>query len=131
MNSLSKRVYQRIVGQFRCQSQHGSEQFVGSNRQVPDTPAGRVGALICYDIRFPEAARVLALKGADIIALPTNWPEGAESAKEMVGRLVGRVRGQQEDDVTVVVLRRLAQPRVSPRSQAGRRQSKLTNRSIV
>lgn len=32
----------------------------------------RVGMLICYDWRFPEAARVLALHGADLIAHPSN-----------------------------------------------------------
>lgn len=37
-----------------------------------------VGMLICYDVGFPEASRVLALKGADLIILPTNWPPGAE-----------------------------------------------------
>ncbi len=38
----------------------------------------RIGMLICYDAAFPEAARSLALLGADLIALPTNWPPGAE-----------------------------------------------------
>lgn len=38
----------------------------------------RVGVLICYDLRFPEAARICALDGADIVALPTNWPVGVE-----------------------------------------------------
>jgi predicted amidohydrolase len=38
----------------------------------------RVGMNICYDAAFPEAARSLALLGADLIALPTNWPPGAE-----------------------------------------------------
>jgi len=38
----------------------------------------RVGMNICYDSAFPEAARSLALLGADLIALPTNWPPGAE-----------------------------------------------------
>ena len=32
----------------------------------------RVGLLICFDWRFPEAARVLALDGADVIAHPSN-----------------------------------------------------------
>ncbi|MCS6807906.1 MAG: nitrilase-related carbon-nitrogen hydrolase [Bacteroidota bacterium] len=32
----------------------------------------RVGTMICYDWRFPESARVLALKGADVIACPSN-----------------------------------------------------------
>ena len=31
-----------------------------------------VGPMICYDWRFPEAARVLMLKGADVIACPAN-----------------------------------------------------------
>ncbi|MCA9081837.1 MAG: carbon-nitrogen hydrolase family protein, partial [Planctomycetaceae bacterium] len=42
----------------------------------------RIGMLICYDIGFPEAARSLALMGADLIVLPTNWPPGAESMAE-------------------------------------------------
>ena len=44
--------------------------------EVFDTPVGRIGILICYDAVFPECPRVLALKGSDILALPTNFPEG-------------------------------------------------------
>ncbi|MGA8427242.1 MAG: nitrilase-related carbon-nitrogen hydrolase [Candidatus Dormiibacterota bacterium] len=40
---------------------------------VFELPFGRVGMLICYDLWFPEAARVLSLAGADIICVPTNW----------------------------------------------------------
>jgi predicted amidohydrolase len=32
----------------------------------------RIGAMICYDWRFPEAARTLGLKGADLIVCPSN-----------------------------------------------------------
>ncbi|MFV0444489.1 MAG: carbon-nitrogen hydrolase family protein [Planctomycetaceae bacterium] len=39
----------------------------------------RIGLNICYDSSFPEAARCLAILGADLIVLPTNWPPGAES----------------------------------------------------
>jgi 5-aminopentanamidase len=42
------------------------------------TQALRVGMNICYDGSFPEAARVMALQGADLILLPTNWPPGSE-----------------------------------------------------
>ncbi len=45
----------------------------------------RVGMLICYDGGFPEAARCLALDGADLIVLPTNWPPGAEYLAEYAG----------------------------------------------
>ena len=61
--------------------------FLGVDRFAtpgPDAPsvveAGglRIGVLICYDLRFPEAARMCALDGADLIALPTNWPVGVD-----------------------------------------------------
>ncbi len=38
------------------------------------TRFGRIGLGVCYDIEFPEFTRGLALSGADLIALPTNWP---------------------------------------------------------
>lgn len=44
---------------------------------VFDLPFGRVGINICYDISFPESARVLKLLGAELIALITNWPTAA------------------------------------------------------
>lgn len=39
-----------------------------------DTPVGRVGMLLCYDKIFPEAARTLALDGAETIASLSAWP---------------------------------------------------------
>jgi predicted amidohydrolase len=54
--------------------------------RVFDSPVGRVGIMICYDQRFPEVARCLALSEAEIIALPTNWPRGAESAPDFILR---------------------------------------------
>jgi predicted amidohydrolase len=49
---------------------------------VHETPFARVGLNICYDGGFPESSRVMALLGADLIALPTNWPPGAEEFAE-------------------------------------------------
>src|SRR5689334_884584 len=45
--------------------------------QVFELPFGKVGVNICYDISFPEPARVLKLLGAELIALITNWPTAA------------------------------------------------------
>ena len=42
----------------------------------------RIGMNICYDGGFPESGRCLALLGADLIVLPTNWPPGAEAAAD-------------------------------------------------
>src|SRR5215210_1182432 len=39
-----------------------------------DTPVGRLGMLLCYDKVFPEAARTLALDGAETIASLSAWP---------------------------------------------------------
>lgn len=41
---------------------------------VLDTPIGRLGVAICYDIEFPEVPRRFALAGATVLALPVNWP---------------------------------------------------------
>jgi predicted amidohydrolase len=41
---------------------------------VVETAIGRVGVAICYDLSFPELARGIALRGADLIAVPTNNP---------------------------------------------------------
>ena len=43
----------------------------GPGLPVFETPYGRIGCLICYERSFPEAWRVLALHGAEIIFLPT------------------------------------------------------------
>jgi N-carbamoylputrescine amidase len=45
----------------------------GGELVVVDLPFGRIGMLICFDLWFPEAARALALAGAELIAVPTNW----------------------------------------------------------
>lgn len=40
---------------------------LGSRSPVFDTPIGRIGMMVCYDIFFPEIARLLTLKGADLL----------------------------------------------------------------
>jgi predicted amidohydrolase len=46
--------------------------------QVVATGHGRIGLAVCYDIEFPELTRGLALQGAELIAVPTNWPRDPE-----------------------------------------------------
>jgi len=49
---------------------------------VHDVDGLRIGMNICYDGGFVEPARCMALLGADLIVLPTNWPPGAEICAE-------------------------------------------------
>lgn len=72
-----------IVGRYR--KVHlpflGVDRFTTPGTEVPgvyNVEGIKVGMLICYDTTFPEVVRILALKGADIIILPTNWPQGAD-----------------------------------------------------
>lgn len=58
---------------------HWTEKFVsGKKFKVIKTSFGKIGLLICYDSSFQESGRVLALKGAEIIAvihaIPSNFP---------------------------------------------------------
>lgn len=45
----------------------------GDALAVIDTAIGKIGLLACQDVRFPEAAGVLAIRRADLIAVPTRW----------------------------------------------------------
>ncbi|MDT0305931.1 carbon-nitrogen hydrolase family protein [Streptomyces sp. DSM 44917] len=46
----------------------------GDGFRAFDTPAGRIGMMICYDKAFPESARALALDGAEIGVCVSAWP---------------------------------------------------------
>ena len=76
--------------------------------QIYSTPIGNIGLHICYDCNFPESARVMALLGADILALPTNWPEG----RDKVAKYVVNPRAY-ENKVHLVVANRVGTERGS------------------
>jgi 5-aminopentanamidase len=64
--------------------------FEPGNEKPPivDTPLGKIGVLICYDLEFPEMTRMLALGGAELIAVPTNWPLAERPAGERPPEIV-------------------------------------------
>lgn len=45
----------------------------GNDITVIDTEYGKIGVAICYDVRFPELSRLMALKGAEIVILPAAF----------------------------------------------------------
>jgi predicted amidohydrolase len=63
-----------------------------------DTAAGplRLGAMICFDREFPEAARILALQGAELILVP--------NACEMEGNRLGQLRARAFENGCAVAL---------------------------
>jgi predicted amidohydrolase len=64
----------------------GVDRFAEPGDELPvyETPLGRIGVEICYDLRFPEVTRTLALRGADIVAHPTNFPVAARIQTELI-----------------------------------------------
>ncbi len=70
----------REVGKYRklhMFSTMGEDRFLspGDQSLVVSTSVGRLGVAICYDLRFPELFRKMALEGAEIICLPAEWPK--------------------------------------------------------
>lgn len=53
-----------------------SRWFAAGEQPAPvvQTRCGAIALAVCYDLEFPELTRGLALAGAQLIALPTNWP---------------------------------------------------------
>lgn len=80
-----------VIGRYR--KSHiaciGVDRFTAPGNEsyeVFDTPVGRIGLQICYDWRFPEITRVLALEGAEMIIHPTNSPVPAREIAEYITR---------------------------------------------
>jgi len=46
----------------------------GNKPLLCNTSIGKIGVLICYDVRFPELARRLTLEGAEMLVVPAEWP---------------------------------------------------------
>ena len=70
-----------IIGVFRKIHIPGGERHCfrsGTRMEVYQTTAGYLGIQICYDICFPEVSRGYAVKGADILVLPTAWPTSGD-----------------------------------------------------
>ncbi len=69
-----------------------------------DTESGpvKVGAMICYDREFPESARVLMLKGAEIILTP--------NACELEGNRIGQFRARAYENMVSVAMTNYAAP---------------------
>ncbi len=51
--------------------------YPGSSITKPiKTTVGKLGMMICYDLRFPEMSRILASSGSEILVVPSAWVQG-------------------------------------------------------
>jgi predicted amidohydrolase len=87
----------------------GIDRFLSPGTSINgpfDTPIGKVGLLICYDLRFPEPIRVLALKGAHVVLLSTAWPQTATLYPEFVAQ-----SRSSENSLYIVAANRIGEER--------------------
>lgn len=57
--------------------QESSRIIKGDNKLEPfDFMGFKIGLLVCYEVRFPEIARTLTLKGAEVLIIPSAWFKG-------------------------------------------------------
>jgi predicted amidohydrolase len=85
--------------------------FYSPGRELPvfDTPAGRIGVHICYDMSFPEVARVQTLRGAEMLVNSSGSAAGfeeywdhvayARAVENLSWYVVCSAVGQQRDTV--------------------------------
>jgi predicted amidohydrolase len=78
-----------VAGRYRQLTLWPSERAwatAGAELPVFSTPLGRIGLLVGYDCLMPEPARILAMAGADIIAVPAAWRAGWDESLAIVER---------------------------------------------
>ena len=79
---------------------------------VAKTEIGTVGLCVCYDLRFVEVARLLALQGADLLVVPTAWVGGFDRTTHDNEGFITQARG-------AVVQANLNQVYIACASQSG------------
>jgi len=62
-----------VVVDGQVTAQESARNRPGDRTATVDTPLGPVGLTICYDLRFPELYRALALRGAVVSMVPSNF----------------------------------------------------------
>ena len=89
--------------------------FAPGNKGLPvaRTRLGVVGLCVCYDLRFVEVVRALALQGADLILVPTAWVAGFDRQNWDSEGYCPQARG-------VLLQANLSQVFIACASQAGR-----------
>lgn len=78
---------------------------------VVDTPACRLGVAVCYDNEFPEVPRSLALRGAELLALPVNWPRVQRPRREHAPETIQAMAAARSSRLPTVIADRRGRER--------------------
>lgn len=79
----------RIVATYRKTHMYDSPSYMETHFNVPgdklfepiDTPFGKLGLFVCYELMFPEVGRYQVNRGAEVLLVPTAWFAGDEKVK--------------------------------------------------
>ncbi len=93
---------QGYIGTYRKLHLWGDEHlfFESGDIGLPvfHTEIGSLAAVICYDGWFPEVYRLLAMKGADVVCMPTNWVpmQGQSPERTAMANTLAMANGAQQ-----------------------------------
>ena len=86
-----------VVGHYRKLHLFAEEKhcFEPGDLGLPvfETRWGTMGICVCYDLRFVEVVRILALRGADLVCVPTAWVTGFDRKAQNPGELCPQAEG--------------------------------------
>ncbi|XAH22221.1 nitrilase family protein [Xylophilus sp. GW821-FHT01B05] len=107
------------LGTYRKLHLWGDEHliFEHGDKGVPvfHTEHGRLGVLICYDGWFPEMYRLLAMQGADIVCMPTNWvPMPGQPADQPAMAVTLAMASAHGNGLSIVCANRIGTERGQP-----------------
>ncbi|MDQ0727186.1 nitrilase-related carbon-nitrogen hydrolase [Microbacterium sp. W4I20] len=106
-NTAAVLTHEARIADYRKSHLWGAEKLVFDHGTeaglVVDTSFGRLGVAICYDNEFPEVPRRLALAGADVLALPVNWPLVSRPEGEHAPELIQAMASARSSRLPVVI----------------------------
>jgi predicted amidohydrolase len=82
----------KVVSTYRKIHLYDALGFRESDKMTPGskivkpskTSVGKIGMLICYDLRFPEMSRILASSGSEILVAPSAWVKGKNKEEHWI-----------------------------------------------
>ena len=74
----------KVISTYRKIHLYDALGFKESDKMIPGskitkpigTSIGKIGMMICYDLRFPEMSRALAIAGSEVLIVPSAWVKG-------------------------------------------------------